>query len=67
MSEYKAEDFIVFIETGRMDKISTDALEMIAERFRELEKEVKPKETIVETCPTETQNGRWIGKFKFWE
>ena len=35
--EYKAEDYIDFIESGRRDKISPDGLELIASRFRELE------------------------------
>lgn len=61
--EYTAEDFIGFIETGRIDKISGDALQIIVKRFRELE----AKQTIIENCPTETQNGRWQDKFKFWE
>ena len=45
---YTAEDFIYFIESGRLDKISNDGLELIAKRFRELEskthspKELKP-------------------------
>ena len=35
---YKAEDYIVFIETGRRDKIDSYGLDLIADRFRELEK-----------------------------
>jgi len=35
--EYTAEDYINFIEIGRIDKISTVALNVIAKRFRELE------------------------------
>ncbi len=35
--EYKAEDFISFIENGRRDKVSPNGLELIAKRFRELE------------------------------
>ena len=47
MSEYTAEDFVSFIETGRRDKISQDGLEMIAKRFRELEaNEEKPGRKI---------------------
>ena len=38
--EYKAEDFISFIESGRRDKISNNGLELISKRFRELEHEV---------------------------
>jgi len=38
--EYKAEDFISFIENNRRDKISPNGLELIAKRFRELECEV---------------------------
>ena len=38
--EYKAEDFISFIENGRKDKVSPNGLELIAKRFRELECEV---------------------------
>ena len=38
--EYKAEDFISFIENSRRDKISPNALDLIAKRFRELECEV---------------------------
>jgi hypothetical protein len=38
--EYNAENFISFIENGRRDKISPDGLELIAERFRQLECEV---------------------------
>ena len=37
MSEYTAEDYINFIETGRRDKISPDALIKIAEKYRILE------------------------------
>jgi hypothetical protein len=33
----KAEDFIKLIEQKRFDKISKNAMELIAERFRELE------------------------------
>jgi hypothetical protein len=39
--EYKAEDYVTFIESGRHDKISPNALEIIAKRFRELENEIK--------------------------
>lgn len=38
--EYKAEDFISFIENNRRDKVSPNGLELIAKRFRELECEV---------------------------
>jgi hypothetical protein len=38
--EYKAEDFISFIENNRRDKVSHNGLELIAKRFRELECEV---------------------------
>lgn len=38
--EYKAEDFISFIENNRQDKVSPNGLELIAKRFRELECEV---------------------------
>lgn len=38
--EYKAEDFISFIENNRRDKVSPNGLELIAKRFRELESEV---------------------------
>ena len=38
--EYKAEDFISFIENNRRDKVSPKGLELIAKRFRELECEV---------------------------
>jgi hypothetical protein len=38
--EYKAEDFISFIENNRLDKVSPNGLELIAKRFRELECEV---------------------------
>lgn len=36
----KAEDFIQLIEQGRRDKISPNALDLIAKRFRELENKV---------------------------
>ena len=35
--EYTAEDYINFIEQGRMDKISPHALDIIAKRFRDLQ------------------------------
>lgn len=38
--EYKAEDFISFIENNRRDKVSPNGLELIVKRFRELECEV---------------------------
>lgn len=41
MAEYKAEDYIWFIETNRNDKISPTALKIIAKRFRELENEIE--------------------------
>lgn len=37
MTGYTVEDYISFIEMGRMDKVSRTGLEMIAKRFRELE------------------------------
>lgn len=37
MGAYTAEDYIVFIESGRIDKVSRSGLELIADRFRELE------------------------------
>lgn len=39
MTPYKAEDYIEFIATGRMEKVSPRGLELIAIKFRELEKE----------------------------
>ncbi len=39
--KYTAEDYIEFIESCRRDKISPDALQVIAKRFRQLEKEAK--------------------------
>lgn len=36
---YTVEEYIQFIETGRFDKISPDALEQIAKAFRELEQD----------------------------
>ena len=38
---YTAEDYISFIETGRFDKISNTGLKLIAEKFREYEKQDK--------------------------
>lgn len=41
MSKYTAEDYITFIEQKRWDKISPEALRIIAKRFRELEETLK--------------------------
>jgi len=37
---YTAEDYITFIETGRFDKISNEGLKLIAEKYRELERDL---------------------------
>ncbi len=37
----EAEDFIKLIEQGRLDKISPNALDLIAKKYREMELEVK--------------------------
>ena len=37
MAEYKAEDYINFIEQGRTDKISPHALIIIAKGYRDLQ------------------------------
>ena len=47
--EYKAEDFISFIEQGRRDKISPNALDLIAKRFRELERLVLPQADVIKS------------------
>ena len=49
--EYKAEDFISFIEQGRRDKISPNALDLIAKRYRELERLVLPQADVIGSLP----------------
>ena len=41
MEEYKAEDYIAFIEWGRFDKISNHGMVLIAKKYRELEEDVQ--------------------------
>jgi hypothetical protein len=55
--EYKAEDFISFIENNRRDKVSPNGLELIAKRFRELECEVNKLSlgAVSGSLPTEEQ------------
>lgn len=48
--EYTAEDFISFIETGRRDKISPSALDLIAKRFRELESNQSIGKCVEKNC-----------------
>lgn len=38
---YSVEDYIVFIETGRRDKISPDSLDEIAAAYRKQERTIK--------------------------
>ena len=38
---YTSEDYITFIELERFDKISNEGLRLIAEKFREYEKQNK--------------------------
>ena len=64
--EYKAEDYIDFIESGRRDKISPDGLELIASRFRELERIRTSKldiiEELVNLFPNDNELGSYIRK-----
>ena len=58
--EYKAEDFISFIENGRMDKVSPNALDLIAKRFRELEKIAsEPKKQTSYIIKRADVNSKW--------
>lgn len=41
MNEYKAENYIEFIESGRFDKISHYGMELIAEEFRKQQEQIK--------------------------
>ena len=81
MGEYNAENYVWFIENGRMDKMSNHGMELIAKRFRELEEEVKAlkpvkNEDVEQGCPfDEDLYNRKDNKrkknsgfnFKFWE
>lgn len=64
--EYKAEDYIDFIESGRRDKISPDGLELIASRFRELEQIKTSKldiiEELVNVFPNDNELGSYVRK-----
>jgi hypothetical protein len=64
--EYKAEDYIDFIESGRHDKISPHGLELIASRFRELEQIKTSKldiiEELVNLFPNDIDLGSYIRK-----
>jgi len=64
--EYKAEDYIDFIESGRRDKISPDGLDLIASRFRELERIRTSKldiiEELVNLFPNDIDLGSYIRK-----
>jgi len=64
--KYKAEDYIDFIESGRRDKISPDGLELIASRFRELERIRTSKldiiEELVNLFPNDNELGSYIRK-----
>lgn len=51
--EMKAEDFIKLIEQNRFDKVSRNALELIAKRFRELEEALSIADVVESVCDCE--------------
>ena len=53
--EYKAEDYIDFIESGRQDKISPNGLELIASRLDIIEE-------LVNLFPNDIDLGSYIRK-----
>ena len=44
--DYKAEDYIIFVEEGRRDKVSPEGLRLIAEKFKKLEEIAKRHEEL---------------------